>query len=190
MADGMASQTSSFDYDSPDVLDEVHRAIVAEMSGSVLAPLSDEEIAQREMEREIQQELYRQQEAEIAAAHEHERLAKAEQEQAEWLAEHRKVEAIRQRERAQEIDRLTTQRALTDLRLAAARQDTFQRNVENAQRNALAYQQHQTVLSHLEAMINPPEPPPERVVVVEADEEDDTFCGVKVTRPNPRRSWW
>jgi len=54
----------------------------------------------------------------------------------------------------------------------------------------LAYQQRQTVLSHLEAMINPPEPPPERVVAVEKDDEDDEFCGVKVARPNPRRSWW
>jgi len=181
---------SEFDYDAPDVPDEMHRAIVAEMSGSVLAPLSDEEIALREMEREIQRNEYQQREAEIAAAHERERLAKAEQEQAEFLKEHRQREAIRQRERTQEIDRLTTQRALTDLRLAAARQDTFARNVENAQRNALAYQQRQTVLSHLEAMINPPEPPPERVVAVEKDDEDDEFCGVKVARPNPRRSWW
>jgi len=85
---------SEFDYDAPDVPDEMHRAIVAEMSGSVLAPLSDEEIALREMEREIQRNEYQQREAEIAAAHERERLAKAEQEQAEFLKEHRQREAI------------------------------------------------------------------------------------------------
>ena len=77
-----------------------------------------------------------------------------------------------------------------DLRMAAAGQDAFQRNVENAQRNALAYQQRQTILSNLEAMINPPQPPEPTVVVIEADQEADEFCGVKVTRPNPRRSWW
>ena len=183
----------AFDYDAElakPVDEEALRRITEELFGTKLKPLSPEEIAMREMEREIQRNEWQQREAEIAAAHERERLAKAEQEQAEFLKEHRQREAIRQRERAQEIDRLTTQRALTDLRLAAARQDTFARNVENGQRNALAYQQRQTVLSHLEAMINPPEPPPERVVAVEKDDEDDEFCGVKVARPNPRRSWW
>jgi len=79
---------------------------------------------------------------------------------------------------------------MLDLRLAAARQDTFQRNVESAHRNAVAYQQRQTLVSELEAMINPPAEPQPTVAYVNTDDDDDTFCGVKVTRPNPRRSWW
>ena len=93
-------------------------------------------------------------------------------------------------ERQRQIDREVNRRSLMDLRLAATRQDTFQRNIDSAHRNALAYQQRQTILSELEAMISPPQPTEPTVVVVEADQEDDTFCGVKVTRPNPRRSWW
>jgi len=181
---------SEFNYDADDTPDEVIRGVAAEMAGQPLAALSPEDGAARELEREVQRWEWQQRESEIAADHERERLAKAQAEQAEFLKEHREREALRREARQREIDRETIRLGLLNLQRSAARQDTFVRNVENAQRNALAYQQRQTILSNLEAMINPPEPPPERVVVVEKDEEDDTFCGVKVPRPNPRRSWW
>jgi hypothetical protein len=181
----------SFNYDDADTPDlEAVRGVAAEMQGLPLKPLTDLEAAERDEWRRdyqarIEQErmaaeqyrLEKEREREAAAQREAAIAAKAERERA-------------QRERAQEIDRQVRRRDMLDLRMAAARQDTFQRNVESAHRNALAYQQRQAILSNLEAMINPPEPPPERVVVVEADPEADEFCGVKVTRPNPRRSWW
>jgi hypothetical protein len=176
----------AFDYEA-ETDDEAVRRVAGEMTGAPLAQLCAEEIVARE----AQQEQYRQQEEQWRHEHEQQAAAKAEQERAEWLKEHRQQEAIRQRERQQQINQELHRRDMMDLRLAAARADTFQRNVETAHRNALAYQQRQTLLNNLEAMINPPEPPPERIVVVEADPDDSEFCGVeKIYRPNPRRSWW
>ena len=94
-----------------------------------------------------------------------------------------------QRERAHEIDRQVTQRSLSDLRFQSAQQTGWQQNITRAMQNQAAYQARQILLSELEAMISPPRPPEPTVVVVEADQQDE-FCGVKITRPNPRRSWW
>ena len=82
----------------------------------------------------------------------------AERERQQWLAEHRNQEVIRQRERAAEIDRLTTQRALSALRLSAARQDTFERDVRNSHAQSVRQQRYQTLMGELDAMINAPKP--------------------------------
>jgi hypothetical protein len=180
----------AFDFDADDTSHEIVRGVANEMAGGGLKPLSEEEIALREIEREVRLEETRQREEQWRLEHQQQEAAKLEaaQRQAAVAAKAERDKA--QRERSGQIDRELRRREMLDLRMAAARQDSFQRNVENAHRNAVAYQQRQTILSELEAMINPPEPPPERIVVVEADQEDDTFCGVKITRPNLRRSWW
>jgi hypothetical protein len=181
----------AWDYEADaDVPDETLRAVCAEVAGTVIKPLSPEEIALREVERETRQELYRQQQRQWRLEHEQEQAAKAAQEQAEFLKEHRQREAIRQRQRAVEIDREVNRRGLMDLRLAALRQDTFRQNILNANANAVRQQNISHILSEINAMVNPPAAPEPSVVVVNPEPEDDEFCGVKVTRPNPRRSWW
>jgi hypothetical protein len=166
-----------FDYDRPDVPDEVHRAVCAEMAGTKLQPLTDEEIAQREIEREIQRAEYARYEQETAARHERERVARAEQERAEWLAEHRKAEAVRQRERAQEIERLTTQRSLSDLRMSAAKRDAFERDVRNSHTQGVRQQHLQRLMDEWGAMINAPKP-----------EVSDSFAARY--RNNQRSGWY
>jgi len=182
----------AFDYtDNTD--DETARRVAAEMSGAGLAPLTPEQELERE---EWRRDYLARQEQERIAAEQH-RLA-AEQHR---LAQEREREAVAeraakaereraQRERAQEIDRQVTQRSLSDLRLQSAQQSGWQRDVTRAMQNQAAYQARHTLLNELESMLTPPPLPEPSVVVVEADQEDDTFCGVKVTRPNPRRSWW
>ena len=181
----------AFDYEAAEAdNDDAVRAVASEMAGTALKPLDPEEIAEREIEREIRLEETRQREQQWRLESERKQAAKAEQEKAEWLIEHRKQEAIRQRERSAEIGRQVRDRTLASLQVHAAGQERRQRELDNTLRQSARQQYSQTLMGELEAMINPPERPPERVVVVEADPEDDTFCGVKVTRPNPRRSWW
>jgi len=126
----------AFDYEAAETDDETARRVAGEMTGTPLAPLSPEEVALREIERETQRELYRQRELQVQDEYLREQAAKAEQEKAEWLAEHRKQEATRQRERQQQFDRELHRRDMLHLRMAAARADAFQRNVESAHRNA------------------------------------------------------
>jgi hypothetical protein len=181
---------SEFNYDDADTPDEVVRGVGAQMSDSALKPLSPEEIALREIEREAQQELYRQQEERWRVQREQQEAAKLEAAQREAAIVAKAEREKAQRERAQEIDRLTTQRSLNALRLSAARQDTFRQNVLTANANAVRQQNISRILDDINTMANPPAAPEPTVVVVEADPQDDEFCGVKVTRPNPRRSWW
>jgi hypothetical protein len=176
----------AFDYEAVETDDEKVRAVASEMAGAGLAPLTEQQIAER-------QEWL----AEHRARYEADRIASEQrrleqQREREAVAKREAAIAAEQqrRERQREIEAGVTQRSLSDLRLQSAQQTGWQRDITRAMQNQAAYQQRQTILSHLEQMINPPEPPPERIVVVEADPDDDTFCGVKVTRPNPRRSWW
>jgi hypothetical protein len=176
----------AFDYEAADTDDETVRAVASEMAGGGLAPLTEQQIAERQ---EWLAEHRSRQEQERIAAEQH-RLA---QEREREAAAQRAAKAERekaQRERAHEIDRQVTQRSLSDLRFQSAQQTGWQRDITRAMQNQAAYQARHTLLNQLESMLTPPAEPEPTVVVVEADQEDDTFCGVKVTRPNPRRSWW
>jgi hypothetical protein len=145
----------AFDFDTDvEVGYDVVRAVASEIAGGGLKPLSPEEIAQREIERETRQEQDRLIEEQRRRDYERDRAAKAEAEQAEWLAEHRKQEAIRQHERAVEIDRLTTQRTLSDLQMAAARQNTFQRDVRTAHVQSVRQQYTTSLMAELDRAIN------------------------------------
>jgi hypothetical protein len=180
----------SFNYDAADTPDEIVRGVAAAMSDSALKPLTDLEIAERD---EWRRDFLARQEQERADAERH-RLER-ERQQAEVARREAAIAAQAEREKAQaartkQIDRELRRRDMFDLRMAAARQDAFQRNVENAQRNAVRQQNISRILDDINTMANPPPLPKPTVVVVEADPEADEFCGVKVTRPNPRRSWW
>ena len=180
----------AFDYEAVEIDDEKVRAVASEMTGGGLAPLTEQQIAEREEWRR-------------------DYLAGIEQERADAerlrLVQEREREAVAQREaaiaaqqacdkalakRQHQIDLEVNRRSLMDLRMSAARQDTFRQSILNAQASAVRQQNISNILSEINAMANPPPPSEPSIVVVEADQEDDTFCGVKVTRPNPRRSWW
>jgi hypothetical protein len=95
------------------------------------------------------------------------------------------------------IDRESSRRQLTDMQLRVAQQQSWQRNVEQAMRNTMAYQARQTLMSELESMINPPAPPPEpepqTVVYVSEDEAGSSHFGPDF---NPKlwnkkiNPWW
>jgi hypothetical protein len=144
----------AFDYEATEADDEAVRRVAGEMTGAPLAPPSPEEQEQRA----AQQELYRQQEEQWQHEREQQEAARAAQERAEWLKEHRQQEAIRQRERAHDIERQVTRRSLSDLRMAAARQDAFERDVRNSHAQSVKQQYRQTLLGELDAMINAPKP--------------------------------
>jgi hypothetical protein len=182
-----------FSYDTETDYEKV-QAVAAEMMGSCgLKPLTDEEIAEREIWRAEHRAWIEQ---ERIASEQHRRVRErqlAEVAQRERAIAARAERERAQRERAHEIDRQVTQRSLSDLRLQSAQQTGWQRDITRAMQNQAAYQARETILSQLsqlEQMINPPTEPEPTVVVVEADQEDDAFCGVKITRPNLRRSWW
>jgi hypothetical protein len=144
----------AFDYEAAETDDEKVRVVAAEISGAPLAPLSPEEIALRAVERETRQELYRQQQEQRRLELEQQEAARAEQQQAEWLKEHRQQEAIRQRERSAEIDREVNRRAMFDLRAAASRADTFQRDVRNSHAQNAKAQYTNSLMAELERSIN------------------------------------
>jgi hypothetical protein len=56
------------------------------------------------------------------------------------------------------------------LRLQSAQYQAWQNNVQAATRNAIAYQQRQTLMNELEAAINPPPPPEPEIIYVEAEQ--------------------
>jgi hypothetical protein len=185
----------SFDYSADDVDDEKVRAVASEMAGGGLKPISPEEIAQREIEWEIRREESRARQREMDAAHEAERLARAEQEQAEWLSEHRKQEAIRQRERSEHFTRELHQRELRDMRFQITQAKAWQRNVDDFANRAVRQQYRQTLVGELDAMINPPqpEPEPEPQIIMVSDEGSPELGSpdfdVRVFNKKSRR-WW
>jgi hypothetical protein len=148
----------AFDYEAelakePDP--EAVRRMDEEIRGSYrLPPLTPEEIAKRDLERKTQREESVRVWRKIESRLEREQAAKAEQERAEWLKEHRKQEAIRQRERAVEIDRQVTQQSLRDMRMAAARQDAFQHDVRTAHVQNVRQQYTTSLFAELEKAIN------------------------------------
>jgi hypothetical protein len=149
---------SEFDYTNVDTDDVTARRVASEMTGCPLAPLSPEQIALREIERETQQELYRQQEELWRHELEQKEAARAAQEKAEFLAEHRQRKIIRQQERQHQIDREVNRRGLMDLRMSAARRDAFERDVRESHAQGVRQQYRQTLLGELDAMINAPKP--------------------------------
>jgi hypothetical protein len=176
----------SFDYDDTDTADDVIRSVAASMSDTALKPLTDLEIAERQewrrdyLARHIAAEQQR-------LAQEREREAVAQREAAIAAQEAREKA---QRQRQQEIERGVQSNTLNRLQLHAVGQERRQRELDTAFRNQALWQARQQTIAEFERLVNPPPPPEPTVVVVEADQDDDTFCGVKVTRPNPRRSWW
>src|SRR5215472_9490645 len=178
---------SEFNYDADDTPDlEAARSVAAQMQDVALKPLTDIEIAERE---EWRREFLVRQEADRLAAEQH-RLEKEREREAVAQRE-RAIAADHQRkERQQQLNRELYRRDMLDLTLAAQRQDAFRQNVLSANANAVRQQNISNILSEINAMAIPKEAPQPTIVVVERDPEDDEFCGVKVTRPNPRRSWW
>jgi hypothetical protein len=151
----------TFDDEADDVSPDVIRSVAAEISGGGLQPLSDEEKLQRQIEwqnRREEEEFWR-------IERERERAGK-EMEERRSLALAAEREAHKASlERQREIDRQVTQRSLFNLGMSAARQDAFQRNVENAHAQNVKQQYRQTLLGELDAMIAAkfaaPEPEPE-----------------------------
>jgi len=166
---------TEFDYNAPDVPATAVADVVAAISSyGKLPPLSDAEIEQRRINNEIwrwqcqQREEQRRFEYEQRQA-EAEAIARADA-AAEIAESNRKARLERQEQIAREI----RNREVRDLQLRAARADRWQRDVENAYRNTVAYRQRQTLLNELESAINPPAPPPEpEIVYVEAAEGSD-----------------
>jgi hypothetical protein len=177
----------AFDYDdagTPDL--EAARSVAAQVQDVALKPLTDIEVAERE---EWRRDYLARIEQERIAAEQY-RLER-ERQQAEVAQRERAIAADHQRkERQQQLNQELHRRDMADLRLATARRDAFERDVRNSHAQTAGQQNISNILSEINAMANPPQPPEPTVVVVEADPEADEFCGVKVMRPNPRRSWW
>jgi hypothetical protein len=184
----------AFDYTDSNN-DEAARAVAAEMTNSELRPLSESEWLERQAwreechrrDREMHEEYLATQAAKEAVA-ERERAiaAKAERDKAQRL-------------RAAEIDRLTNQRTLSSLQLAATRQDTFREAALRAHANAVRQQSISNILSEINAMANPPAPPePEPEPEIDPGSPnigDDNynpryvFDRAEMLRRR-RRSWW
>jgi hypothetical protein len=179
-----------FDYEAVETNDEVEidekvRVIAAEMRGCGLQPLTPEQELERlEWRRDY---LARIEQDRLAAEQYH--LEKEREREAVRKREAATAAEQQRREREREIEAGVTHRSLSALRLQSAQQTVWQRDITRAMQNQAAYQARQTLLNELESMLTPPATPEPTVVVVEPDQEDE-FCGVKVTRPNPRRSWW
>jgi hypothetical protein len=99
--------------------------------------------------------------------------------------------------RQQRITAEVREREIADLRLQSTRHQAWQRNVDAAARNAIAYKQRQTLLGELEKMLSPPAPPPppeaEQIVYVSEDEGSpdlgDRDFNVKAWMKKSR-PWW
>src|SRR5947207_1120303 len=126
----------AFDYDdAADTPDEVVRGIAAEMSDSVLKPLTDVEIAERE---EWLHEHHARVEQERIAAEEYLMAQERQQAEVAQQAAARSANEAREKariERQQQLDRELYRRDMLDLRMAAAKQDSFRQNVLNANAN-------------------------------------------------------
>jgi hypothetical protein len=169
-------QPPEFDTPDPEAVAAVADAI---RGHGKLAPLSDEERAQRRLEQQIwhEQQAWLSEKRRVQWEHQQEELAdEARREHAAVAAEaNRKARLARQAE----IDRQVRQREMADLRMKVTQQGWWQQKVDLAANIAARQRYNQTLMGQLDAMINPPQPP-EPVVVVEP--EDDTFCGVKISR--------
>jgi hypothetical protein len=185
----------AFDYEAPDVpATAVADVVAAIVNDRKLPPLSDEEREQRRLDHQLYIEECRERDEQWRIEYQQEQAAKAERERAEWLVEHRKQEAVRQRERRERIDRETRDRELANLRLQSAQQAAWQRNVENAARTAMNQQYRNTLMGELERMINPlpspPEPEPE-IVYLDKDEMGSPRLGDRDFNPQlwTKRVW-
>jgi hypothetical protein len=170
------------EFDTPNAPDEVVANIAAEMSAPAAKPTPEEreqwrlqrEAWHRDQQRQAEwwRLIYKQKQVEAEEVSRRERAAVA-------------AEAGRKArlERQAEIDRQVRQREMADLRLRVTRADWFRQSVENAARNAAAYQARQTLMNELEAAINPPPPPSEpEVIYVEPEEEMGALSFVKPVR--------
>ena len=184
----------AFDYEAADTDDETVRAVAAEMAGGGLKPLSEEEIALREIEREVRLEETRQREEQWRLEHQQQEAAKLEAAQREAAIAAAEANRKARQERAAEIEREARNHQLCDLQMRTAKTDSWQQTADRAMRNAAAYQQRQTLMNELEAMINPPAPPPEPTLVyVEAEEGSDELgtADFNIERWSKKpRSWW
>jgi hypothetical protein len=176
------SETTPDICDTPDVSDDVIRAVAAEMSGHGLRPLSDEEREQRRIENELWRWECQQREEQRRFEYEQQQAIKAEAagRDRRIAAEAARQKANRElRERDRERQR---EREIFELRLQTAQQRGWMNNVENAARAGLVQAQRRTLMDELERMINPPQPPPEPEPEYIEPEEERGICGIKPVR--------
>jgi hypothetical protein len=162
-----------FDYSATSAPDDVVRSVAAEMTGGGLKPLTDDE--------RIERKIWREEQAWLAEQRDMDRRQRQAEQAAEAEAMARHEAALEQAERNR-VTRLEHQaqialdanrRELADLRFQSAQHQAWQRNVDNAARNAIAYRQRETLMSELDALVTPPPPPEPTVVYVEAAEGSD-----------------
>jgi hypothetical protein len=99
---------------------------------------------------------------------------RVEQEQAEWLIEHRKAEAARQRDRAREIERGVQSRTLAGLQVHVSdlgREAQQQASWRNHVKSSLWHEQTSRIIAELGEMINPKPPAPEPEEILQAVNE-------------------
>jgi hypothetical protein len=178
---------SGFDYNAPDVSDDVIRAISAEMSDGKLKPLTDAEKMERQIQREIwheEQEWLSEQRHRERERQQAEAEAVARQEAAIALAESNRKARLAMLERDKERNR---DRQMTDLHYRARQAELWQSNFDAAARNAVAYRARQTLMSELENMLSPPAPPETlphtQTVVVSEDEHGSPRLGDRDFNP-------
>jgi len=149
----------AFDYEAETEIDVLSVAD-AIRSDYRLAPLTDEQKVQRRIEIEA----WREEQAFLAEERCIER--ECQQAEAEAAARHEQALALAEQnrkarlERQEAISRQTREREITDLRLQSIRHQAWQRDVEIAARNAIAYRQRETLMSELDALVSPPPPQP------------------------------
>jgi hypothetical protein len=184
-----------FDYDQPDVPATALADVVAEIKSHGIAPeLSPEELEQRWLANEAWREQCRQRDEQRRLEYQQEQAAKAEAEAAIAAQEAREKAKIAARERSEQFTRELHQRELRDMRFQLTQAKSWQRGVERAARNTVAYQQRQTLMNELEAMINPPAPPPDpepQTIVVSDEGSPDFGPDFDVRAFNKKsRPWW
>jgi hypothetical protein len=114
---------------------------------------------------------------------------------AEHVAEIAEANRKQRLERSAEIERKTREIELRDLRSKVTQHGWWQKSVENAARNTIAYQQRATLLNELETALTPPPlPESERDIVYVSEDEGSPDLGSRDFNPalfnkKPRR-WW
>jgi hypothetical protein len=150
---------TDFNYDADDAPDDIVRGVAAEILGGSLRPLTDAEIAERE---EWRRDYLARIEQERIADEQH-RLERERQREAVALrqatiAAHQGHEKARA-ERQHQFDRELRRRDMLDLRMAAARQDAFQRKVEDSHIQNARQQYTTSLMAELDRAINELGPP-------------------------------
>jgi len=172
---------------------ETPDAAVAAVADAIRAvhtiqPPSEEERAQRELDNQLWREEQRWRAEQRRLERERKQAEVAEQARREAAIA---AEAARRKAQADARERYTREareREIADLRLRTRRQEAWQRNVEIAARNAMAYQARQTLMNEIEALVCPPAPPPQpenttEIVYLSEDEAGSPHLGDRDFNP-------